>query len=106
MNADSGNASKCGGGGGTAVLQREAPRLTASVLRAAAAVLPEGAVVDTTGAWDSFIGTVVYGLATGLSNAKILQVGASYPWPLYKPDYADEMGRCNSGVRRRYTHKT
>ena len=76
MNADSGNASKYGS---AAVLQREAPLFTASVLRAAAAVLPEGAVVDTTGAGDSFIGSVVYGLATGLSNAKILQV---IMWPL------------------------
>jgi len=78
MNADSGNASKYSSGS-AAVLQREAPLFTASVLRAAAAVLPEGAVVDTTGAGDSFIGSVVYGLATGLSNAKILQV---IMWPL------------------------
>ena len=75
MNADPGNAARYGG---AAVQQRELrrPLVCASVLRAAAAVLPEGAVVDTTGAGDSFIGSVVYGLATGLGPAKILQVGA------------------------------
>ena len=71
MNADSKNAAKYGSN--SPVLQQHAS-VTACVLRAAAAVLPEGAVVDTTGAGDSFIGSVVYGLATGLSNDKILQV--------------------------------
>ena len=72
MNADSKNAAKYGGS--SAVVQQRGPSVTARVLRAAAADLPEGAVVDTTGAGDSFIGSVVYGLATGLRYDKILQV--------------------------------
>lgn len=73
MNADSGNADKYGAKAAAAVSgQKDASAFR--VLRAAAAVLPEGSVVDTTGAGDSFIGSVVYGLATGLDHTKMLQV--------------------------------
>lgn len=59
--------------------------VTARVLRASAAMLPPGAVVDTTGAGDSFIGTVLYGIATGMPHAQILQVNAKtgcFRWDL------------------------
>lgn len=49
--------------------------VTATVLRAAAGKLPAEAVVDTTGAGDSFIGSVLYGLSTGLSYPRMLQLG-------------------------------
>jgi sugar/nucleoside kinase (ribokinase family) len=71
-NADAGNASKymvatvAGAGAG--------PAVTARVLRAGAAALPREAVADTTGAGDSFIGSVLYGLATGMSYAAMLRL--------------------------------
>jgi bifunctional ADP-heptose synthase (sugar kinase/adenylyltransferase) len=50
--------------------------LLASVMVAAAASLPKEAVADTTGAGDAFIGTVVYGLVTGLSRQQMLQLAS------------------------------
>jgi sugar/nucleoside kinase (ribokinase family) len=50
--------------------------LTAEVLLAPAAALSQDLVVDTTGAGDSFIGSVLYGLCTGMALDRILQLGA------------------------------
>ncbi|MEW5310538.1 MAG: hypothetical protein WDW38_002327 [Sanguina aurantia] len=50
--------------------------VTATVMLAAAACLPKEAVVDTTGAGDAFIGSVVYALATGLGCARMLQLAS------------------------------
>lgn len=44
---------------------------------ASAAGLPSGAVADTTGAGDAFIGSVVYGITTGMAPELILQLGAA-----------------------------
>jgi len=46
------------------------------VLVAPAAALPKELVVDTTGAGDSFIGSVLYGLTTGMALDRVLQLGA------------------------------
>jgi len=37
----------------------------------------QGAVVDTTGAGDAFIGSVLYGLAMGLDRPRMLQLAAT-----------------------------
>jgi bifunctional ADP-heptose synthase (sugar kinase/adenylyltransferase) len=50
--------------------------LLASVMVAAAASLPKEAVADTTGAGDAFIGSVLYGLVTGLSRQQMLQLAS------------------------------
>jgi sugar/nucleoside kinase (ribokinase family) len=50
--------------------------LTARVMLAAAVSLPKEAVADTTGAGDSFIGSVMYGLATGMPLNNILQLAS------------------------------
>ena len=80
-NADTGNAAgyPMGGSGGegcsvpvAAAPQSCAARVTAST----AAQLPDGAVVDTTGAGDAFIGSVVYGLATGMPVERAVQLAA------------------------------
>ncbi len=44
---------------------------------ATAAGLPPDAVADTTGAGDSFIGSVMYGVTTGMPADKILLLGAA-----------------------------
>jgi sugar/nucleoside kinase (ribokinase family) len=46
------------------------------VLLAGASALPQELVVDTTGAGDSFIGSIIYGLVTGLPLDRTLQLGA------------------------------
>lgn len=43
---------------------------------AQAAPLPKDQVADTTGAGDSFIGTVLYGLCTGMPLERVLQLAA------------------------------
>lgn len=50
--------------------------VVANVMMASAASLPDDAVVDTTGAGDAFIGTVLYGLSTGMKRYKMLQLAA------------------------------
>ena len=50
--------------------------LVARVMLAAAVRLPKEAVADTTGAGDSFIGSVIYGLATGMPLRNILQLAS------------------------------
>lgn len=52
------------------------PYVYAHVFVASAAGLPEGAVADTTGAGDAFIGSVMYGITMGLSPEQILKLGA------------------------------
>lgn len=54
-----------------------APPLTARVYVASAAGLPPGAVADTTGAGDAFIGSLLYGLTTGLAPEAMLRLGAA-----------------------------
>lgn len=86
-NADAGNAagyamSSSGGdggegGGSAAVAVAEAASCIARVTASTAARLPEGAVVDTTGAGDAFIGSIVYGLATGMPVQRAVQLAAA-----------------------------
>lgn len=57
--------------------QQQEPALSARVFVASAAGLPPGAVADTTGAGDAFIGSVLYGLATGMPVERIMQLGAA-----------------------------
>ncbi|KAG1667838.1 hypothetical protein FOA52_011026 [Chlamydomonas sp. UWO 241] len=71
-NADAGNASKYMVA--TVAGLVAGPAVTAKVLRASAAALPHKAVADTTGAGDSFIGSVLYGLATGMSYPAMLRL--------------------------------
>ncbi|KAL4458589.1 hypothetical protein ABPG75_013454 [Micractinium tetrahymenae] len=80
-NADAGNAAGYGmsssdgsEGGGVAVAQQATH--AATVTASTAAQLPAGAVVDTTGAGDAFIGSIVYGLATGMPVRKAVQLAA------------------------------
>ncbi len=49
--------------------------LVARVTVVAAADLPQECVVDTTGAGDAFIGSIVYGLATGLALKDAMRLG-------------------------------
>lgn len=46
------------------------------VMLAQAATLQKADVIDTTGAGDSFIGSVLYGLCTGMSRDKMLQLAS------------------------------
>lgn len=48
----------------------------AQVFVASAAGLPAGAVADTTGAGDSFIGSVLYGIVTGMTPEQMMMLGA------------------------------
>lgn len=41
-----------------------------------ASCLPQGAVVDTTGAGDSFIGSILYGLTAGMARPAMLRLAA------------------------------
>ena len=50
------------------------PPLAAEVLLASAAALASELVADTTGAGDSFIGSFIYGLTTGLPLPRTLQL--------------------------------
>lgn len=84
-NADPANAAKyAAAGSGAAVATApgtasgEDHLLVADVVMASAAVLPGGkeSVVDTTGAGDSFIGSVLYGLSTGLPMEQTLRLAA------------------------------
>jgi hypothetical protein len=72
MNADAGNAA--GYAAAAAAGPPPAGGVTARVTVAAAASLPREAVADTTGAGDSFIGSVMYGLVTGMEPRRILQL--------------------------------
>lgn len=51
--------------------------LTARVFVTTAAGLPAGAVADTTGAGDAFIGSVVYGITSGMPPEQLLLLGAA-----------------------------
>lgn len=80
-NADAGNAtgyamrsSDGSEGGGVAVAQ--GTTLAATVTASTAAQLPAVAVVDTTGAGDAFIGSILYGLATGMPVRRAVQLAA------------------------------
>ncbi|GLC72810.1 hypothetical protein PLESTF_001295700 [Pleodorina starrii] len=82
LNADSGRAdiyrgSPAPAAADTAVAAAAAPPgLVARVTLASIADLPKDAVVDTTGAGDSFIGSVLYGIVTGLPLAAMLRLAA------------------------------
>lgn len=60
----------------TAAAAADAAPLVAEVLVAPAAQLDKDQVVDTTGAGDSFIGSVMYALVTGLPLPSALRLGA------------------------------
>ncbi|PRW59942.1 pfkB family carbohydrate kinase [Chlorella sorokiniana] len=53
-----------------------AAEVVASVTVSQAAQLPAEAVVDTTGAGDAFIGSILYGLATGMPVRRAMQLAA------------------------------
>lgn len=78
-NADAGGGERYAGSTATAVAERVAPGGEACVAWmtvAQAAKLPPGAVVDTTGAGDAFIGSMLYSLATGKPVREALRLGA------------------------------
>ncbi|GBF88471.1 hypothetical protein Rsub_01184 [Raphidocelis subcapitata] len=76
-NADTGNAAGYAAGQGAASSTAvEEPPLLAEVLLASAAALAKDYVADTTGAGDSFIGSLIYGLTTGLPLPRALQLAA------------------------------
>eukprot|EP00195_Chlamydomonas_chlamydogama_P003024 CAMPEP_0202923018 /NCGR_PEP_ID=MMETSP1392-20130828/78228_1 /ASSEMBLY_ACC=CAM_ASM_000868 /TAXON_ID=225041 /ORGANISM="Chlamydomonas chlamydogama, Strain SAG 11-48b" /LENGTH=451 /DNA_ID=CAMNT_0049616679 /DNA_START=76 /DNA_END=1431 /DNA_ORIENTATION=- len=75
LNADSGAGSRYAGSATSAPTTTSAP-LVVHVTMASIASLPAGAVVDTTGAGDAFIGSVLYGLAVGLPRPDMLKLAA------------------------------
>lgn len=80
-NADAGKAAgyamgSSGGSGGGGVAVAQSASLAATVTASTAARLPAGAVVDTTGAGDAFIGSILYGLATGMPVRRAVQLAS------------------------------
>lgn len=73
-NADAGNAARYAGGAAAAAGQPAS--LRARVTATQAARLPEGAVVDTTGAGDAFIGSMIYGVSTGMPVQRAVQLAS------------------------------
>ena len=75
-NADAGNASSYAMGSSSSSSSEAAPagEVIARVTAVQAARLPAGAVQDTTGAGDSFIGSMLYGLATGMAVQRAVQL--------------------------------
>ncbi|GAB4822038.1 hypothetical protein N2152v2_009084 [Parachlorella kessleri] len=73
-NADAGRAGRYAGNSSMAGVAAE--ELVARVLLAEAAKLPGGAVLDTTGAGDSFIGSLLYSLATRQPLKEALRLAA------------------------------
>lgn len=75
-NADGSNAAAYGKSrGGSAVLSIDKP-LIAQMTVASAAVLPQEAIEDTTGAGDAFIGTVLYAVTQGMPPEAMLRLAA------------------------------
>ncbi|KAF5842011.1 Ribokinase-like protein [Dunaliella salina] len=74
MNADASNAQSYAH---TGQQDMGEAALLAKATMASISALPEGAVVDTTGAGDAFIGSVLYGLAMGLDRPRMLQLAAT-----------------------------
>ena len=72
-NADAGNASSYAMGASSGE-PAPASEVVAHVTAMQAARLPAEAVQDTTGAGDSFIGSVLYGLATGMAVQRAMQL--------------------------------
>lgn len=75
-NADAANAERYAASAGSGTATATGAPLRAKVYRAAAAGLPKEAVVDTTGAGDSFIGSVLYGMSTGMSRTHMLRLAS------------------------------
>ncbi|KAI3435937.1 hypothetical protein D9Q98_001995 [Chlorella vulgaris] len=78
-NADIGNAAGYASAGVSPSEGSEAApglEVQARVTVVQAALLPAGAVVDTTGAGDSFIGSIVYGEATGMPVRRAMQLAS------------------------------
>eukprot|EP00873_Tetraselmis_striata_P005110 jgi/Tetstr1/425374/TSEL_015821.t1 len=75
-NADSGNHEGYVGGatfeGENAIIET----VTAMVTVSSAAIIDKEAVFDTTGAGDAFNGSLIYGLVTGMSAERTLQLGS------------------------------
>ncbi|KAG2448408.1 hypothetical protein HYH02_006300 [Chlamydomonas schloesseri] len=78
LNADSGRGAAYAAGNSSAGAASGAAGngLVARVTLATIATLPKEAVVDTTGAGDSFIGSILYGLCTGMSLPGCMRLGA------------------------------
>lgn len=77
-NADACNAERyamASGGSDSGTDGEDATALVATVTAATAARLPPSAVLDTTGAGDAFIGSMVYCLATGMPAERALLLG-------------------------------
>jgi len=72
LNADKGNA----GGYAASSASDSGAGLAAHVTLAQAATLKKEDVADTTGAGDSFIGSVIYGIVTGMKHERMLQLAA------------------------------
>ena len=76
-NADAGNAAGYAmQAGASSSSSGVAAEVLASVTVSQAARLPADAVVDTTGAGDAFIGSILYGLATGMPVRRAVQLAA------------------------------
>ncbi|KAK9845779.1 hypothetical protein WJX81_002155 [Elliptochloris bilobata] len=71
-----GGAGEAGGGAAGA-----GGGVLANIFVASAAALPKGAVVDTTGAGDAFVGGLLYGLCAGLPPQRMLALAAAAKQP-------------------------
>ena len=69
-------ASSTSASASTSVASRPAA-LEACVTYSTIAGLPKGAVVDTTGAGDSFIGSVLYGVSTAMPRSRMMQLACT-----------------------------
>jgi sugar/nucleoside kinase (ribokinase family) len=76
-NADAGGAERYAGSAAAAEPAVAGAAAAAWVTVAQAARLPPGAVLDTTGAGDAFIGSMLYGVATGKPVREALALGAA-----------------------------
>lgn len=79
LNADAGRASSYSGarsGAGAAAVAGPQDGVSARVTVASIAGMPKDAVVDTTGAGDSFIGSVLYGICTGMALPDTMRLAA------------------------------
>jgi sugar/nucleoside kinase (ribokinase family) len=64
-------------GGSASCADAGAAVLVARVTVASAAGLPAGAVVDTTGAGDAFIGSILYGITAGMDPQQMMGLAAA-----------------------------
>ncbi|KXZ55104.1 hypothetical protein GPECTOR_3g258 [Gonium pectorale] len=78
LNADAGRADSYGGAASapSSAVEASSGGVVARVTMASIASIPKEAVVDTTGAGDAFIGSVLYGLSTGMALMDTLRLAA------------------------------